>query len=99
MIEWATFHGSAEDLGDQFKLIGAGENGIILLPKNCVSFEHHKISVKIGARAIILQQAQGMEEATSYVPEDECRQRQYVGLVEFCCDGRVLGPCRIPVHV
>jgi hypothetical protein len=98
MADWATFHGSAEDLGDQFKLTAAGENGILTLPKDSVEFINSKICIKVGAIATILKEAEGVPRAASYAPLDGCKQTHCVGLVEICCDdGRVLGPCQAPV--
>jgi hypothetical protein len=97
-MEWAVFHGSAEDLGDHFKLTAAGGNGAISLPKDAVSFEHHKISIKIGTMATVLQEAQAPGEVASYDPQKGCEPKHHIGMVEFSNDGRVLGPYRVLVH-
>lgn len=94
MSEWATFHGSAADHGDHYRLAAAGENGIVTLPKDSVAFEHGKISVKVGSVASVLEESKGIDEIASF-SRDDCERTCSIGLVEFCCEnGRVLGPCR-----
>ena len=100
MPEWATFHGSANDLGHYYELTAAGGNGVFTIAKDAVSFEHHKISIKVGAIVTIIKGSESLNPLASYVPNDSCARSCSIGMVEICADdGRVLGPCQIPALV
>ena len=96
MSDWATFHGSANEVSVGYKLTAAGENGVFSLPKEFVLFEHGKILVKVGAIAIIDSEPAGTEDLVGFAPKHGCKRSCSIGLVEICCDdGRMIGQCRV----
>jgi hypothetical protein len=96
MSDWATFHGSVAEAGDNYTLTAAGENGILSLPKECVLFEHGKISVKVGSIANIIREPTGVDDIVGFEAKVNCKRTCAIGMVEICCDdGRVVGACTV----
>lgn len=96
MSDWATFHGSVAEAGDGYTLTATGGNGVFSLPKECVLFQHGKISVKVGAIADVTQEPTGMDDIVGFEKKENCKRTCAIGMVEICCDdGRIIGACAV----